>query len=604
MSDRLISALTALTAPSDGDYLPIVDVSEGAATAKNKRITIEELFRNSASKFSFTQNGVGATARTIDSKLKDVVSVKDFGAIGNGVVNDTAAIQAALDSAKAVYFPEGTYLVTTINPKDEAHLIGAGKYASTINGQIVCGDGTGAIREIELSHLKVTGSSYSVTFDVCPDFRIFDCNITRGVLVKLSVRGAILNSDITNSGAGNWAIKTQDYCNGLVIRDNVLSGGTVGGAVNVRGPLTGGTITGNVIESSLHGIWVASEAIVTAGDAGACTGVIIDGNYIEQCSTPFYIAKVFTGTGFRISNNYIGNSSTSVIATRTACYSFSRLRNSTVTNNDADLLNNVENFIDVEIKSGAIDFDQNIVANNRYDNTPPTVFNISGAGSATASLLRTMGGTNYIDLLANISIQSKNYPGHSSTEARVYTSREFKANETVNSLAWLLGTGLALGGTITNVEVVEVVGALTGCRLRIGDTSINNRVVDVADLSALTYTNGTSVSALQKSIVSSTNATPIAVTVTAHGYSTGDIVVIAGHTTNTNANGTWVITNTGANTFTLNGSVGNGIGGATGTALLRNVTGVVFNSTVHNIITVTAGAGTGLFRVRITYRAT
>ena len=45
MADRKISDLTALTAPAAGDYLPIVDISEIAAASKNKRITIEELFR-------------------------------------------------------------------------------------------------------------------------------------------------------------------------------------------------------------------------------------------------------------------------------------------------------------------------------------------------------------------------------------------------------------------------------------------------------------------------------------------------------------------------------------------------------------------------------
>ena len=45
MADRKISDLTALTAPAAGDYLPIVDISEVAAASKNKRITIEELFR-------------------------------------------------------------------------------------------------------------------------------------------------------------------------------------------------------------------------------------------------------------------------------------------------------------------------------------------------------------------------------------------------------------------------------------------------------------------------------------------------------------------------------------------------------------------------------
>jgi hypothetical protein len=48
-----------------------------------------------ATKLSFTQAGTGATARTIDSKLKDVVSVEDFGAVGDGVTNDYAALQAA-----------------------------------------------------------------------------------------------------------------------------------------------------------------------------------------------------------------------------------------------------------------------------------------------------------------------------------------------------------------------------------------------------------------------------------------------------------------------------------------------------------------------------
>lgn len=67
-------------------------------------------------------------------------------------------------------------------------------------------------------------------------------------------------------------------------------------------------------------------------------------------------------------------------------------------------------------------------------------------------------------------------------------------------------------------------------------------------------------------ISSSTNATPIVVTVTAHGYTTGNQVEIKSHTVNTNANGTWIITKIDANSFSLNGSTGNGVGGATGTA--------------------------------------
>jgi Tfp pilus tip-associated adhesin PilY1 len=75
-----------------------------------------------------------------------------------------------------------------------------------------------------------------------------------------------------------------------------------------------------------------------------------------------------------------------------------------------------------------------------------------------------------------------------------------------------------------------------------------------------------------KAIVASTNASPIQVTSIAHGYGTGDRVVITGHTLNTNANATWTITAVDADNFELQGSTGNGIGGASGTVRKLNVT--------------------------------
>jgi hypothetical protein len=62
----------------------------------------------------FIQAGTGAVQRTVESKLQDVVSVKDFGAVGDGVADDTAAIRAAINAnSKCILFPPGTYKVNS-----------------------------------------------------------------------------------------------------------------------------------------------------------------------------------------------------------------------------------------------------------------------------------------------------------------------------------------------------------------------------------------------------------------------------------------------------------------------------------------------------------
>jgi hypothetical protein len=115
----------------------------------------------------YTQGGTGSQQRTLTSKLQESVSVKDFGAVGDGVADDTAAIQAAIDAnlGGAVYIPAGTYRVTSeININGRIYLRGAGKEASIIKSNATTGN---------VLHLTTTGSdaeeSYFEAFQISTD---------------------------------------------------------------------------------------------------------------------------------------------------------------------------------------------------------------------------------------------------------------------------------------------------------------------------------------------------------------------------------------------------------------------------------------------------
>lgn len=55
----------------------------------------------------------GTTARTLADRAADIINVKDFGAVGNNVADDTAAFVAALATLKSVHVPKGDYKLTS-----------------------------------------------------------------------------------------------------------------------------------------------------------------------------------------------------------------------------------------------------------------------------------------------------------------------------------------------------------------------------------------------------------------------------------------------------------------------------------------------------------
>jgi parallel beta-helix repeat protein len=155
-----------------------------------------------AANINYTQGGTGSTNRTVLAKLQETVSVKDFGAVGDGVADDTAAIQAAIDAASRIYFPEGSYKITDqsggygllINAVNK-HLVGAGLEvaslvytSSTINRPCI----KVTASDVHVQGLRIDGSANAtkttqtrancngITFEDVSECSIRNCQVTGG----------------------------------------------------------------------------------------------------------------------------------------------------------------------------------------------------------------------------------------------------------------------------------------------------------------------------------------------------------------------------------------------------------------------------------------
>ncbi len=82
----------------------------------------------------FAPTGTGAMSRAVADRLNEIVSVKDFGAIGNGIADDTLPIQKALNAHANVFVPPGTFRTTApLMVGQGQQLYGAG-FSSIIHG--------------------------------------------------------------------------------------------------------------------------------------------------------------------------------------------------------------------------------------------------------------------------------------------------------------------------------------------------------------------------------------------------------------------------------------------------------------------------------------
>ena len=120
-----------------------------------------------ASQVTYKPPFTGSVTTNVEVKLSQYVNVKDFGAVGNGVTNDTAAFTAAQLACKNVYIPPGDYALANLRIYDGVQLIGGGQQ-NTILRQLNTGDyvircvsdaTTGQLAGLNLSGFKVVGKT-------------------------------------------------------------------------------------------------------------------------------------------------------------------------------------------------------------------------------------------------------------------------------------------------------------------------------------------------------------------------------------------------------------------------------------------------------------
>lgn len=131
-------------------------------TAMNDPISAATLAASGGSALvGFMQAGTGAVVRTAQAKMRDVVSVNDFGAVGDNVTDDTAAVQAALNTGKSIKFECGkVYRITAaLSPMANGQIInldgGKINFVGDFNGFNI----TGGLRNITICDGEIEGAS-------------------------------------------------------------------------------------------------------------------------------------------------------------------------------------------------------------------------------------------------------------------------------------------------------------------------------------------------------------------------------------------------------------------------------------------------------------
>lgn len=267
-----------------------------------------------------------------------VANVRDFGAVGDGVADDTAAIQAAIDSVNklgTVFFPKGTYKITdtlTIVYNDlwqAVNLLGVGS-ASKLdwrggNGKTMLYirgiSGSGWYSKQYIEKLQFYGNAFvgdpysnitaiqlgetpqNVFSGIC-NFTVRDClirHVTIGIAVFYESDEGIISGNYIERFTG-YGVYNYEGGGGVWVHNNHISDGSTA-SVGIYTSLSSGAIEQNIIQGGQ-----ISTGVIVAG-VGAFRGkaVSVRNNYFEsQTGADYGIQMYGTDTAVIENNTFNG----------------------------------------------------------------------------------------------------------------------------------------------------------------------------------------------------------------------------------------------------------------------------------------------------------